>query len=68
MSAKMELRWLKEEDYQDASQRFVQFCKEDVSQQVESDVNFDHEVYEASIRLILEKMDQAEEQKKQGVR
>ncbi len=67
MAAKMELRWLKEGDYQGASQRFVQFCKEDISLQAESDVNFDLGVYEASIRLILEKMDQAEEQKKQGV-
>ncbi|HFC91776.1 MAG TPA: hypothetical protein ENJ51_03090 [Leucothrix mucor] len=67
MAAKMELRWLKEDDYQGVSQRFVKFCKEDISLRVESDVNFDLGVYEASIRLILEKMNQIEEQKKQGV-
>jgi hypothetical protein len=67
MSAKMELRWLKEDNYQGASQRFVRFCKEDISLQAESDANFDLGVYEASIRLILKKMDRAEEQKRQGV-
>ncbi|MCK5919249.1 MAG: hypothetical protein KAG34_12545 [Cocleimonas sp.] len=67
MSAKMELRWLKEDDYQGASQRFAQFCKEDISLQAEADANFDLGVYEASICLILEKMNQVEVQKKQGV-
>ncbi len=63
----MELRWLKEDNYQGASQRFVKFCKEDISQQAQKDDDFNFEVYEASIRLILEKLDQAEQKKIQGV-
>jgi hypothetical protein len=63
MSAKMELRWLKEDDYQGASLRFIKFCKEDIFFQAKSDANFDVEVYESSIRLILKKLDQAEYQK-----
>ena len=67
MSAKMELRWLKEDSYQGVSQRFVRFCKKDISLRAKEDANFDLEVYESSIRLILEKLEQAEEQKQQGV-
>ncbi|HIO91933.1 MAG TPA: hypothetical protein EYG68_03705 [Leucothrix mucor] len=67
MSAKMELRWLKAKNYQGASQRFVKFCKEDILQQAELDADFDLEIYESSIRTILEKLDLAEELKKQGV-
>ena len=63
----MELRWLKEDNYQGASQRFVKFCKKDIFHQVEVDENFDLEVYESSIRLILKKLEQAEELKQQGV-
>jgi molybdopterin synthase catalytic subunit len=68
MSAKMELRWLKEDDYQGASQKFIGFCKEDIFQQAKSDPTFDFEIYESSIRLILEKLDQVREQRIQGVR
>lgn len=64
----MELRWLKERNYQGASQRFIKFCKEDISQQAEADENFDFDVYESSIRLILKKLEHAEEQKQQGVK
>lgn len=67
MSAKMELRWLKEDNYQGASQRFVKFCKKDISQQAKENKNFDLDIYESSIRLILKKLEQAEEQKQQGV-
>jgi len=67
MSAKMELRWLKEDNYKGASKRFVRFFKKDVSLQAEVDEDFDLEVYESSIRLILEKLEQVEEQQKQGV-
>jgi len=63
----MELRWLKAKNYQGASQRFVKFCKEDILQQAELDADFDLEIYESSIRTILEKLDLAEELKKQGV-
>jgi bisphosphoglycerate-dependent phosphoglycerate mutase len=67
MSAKMELRWLKEDNFQGVSQRFVKFCKKDIFQQAKEDENFDLAVYESSIRLILKKLEQAEEQKQQGV-
>jgi hypothetical protein len=67
MSAKMELRWLKEDDYQGASQKFIRFCKEDIFQQAASDPNFDFEIYVSSIRLILEKLDQLKEQQIRGV-
>ena len=67
MSAKMELRWLKEDGFQGVSKRFVKFCKKDIFQQAKEDENFDLEVYESSIRLILKKLEQAEEQKQQGV-
>jgi len=68
MSAKMELRWLKEDNYQGASRRFVKFCKKDISQQAQKDDSFDFEIYEASIRLILEKLDKAEQKKIRGRR
>ena len=68
MSAKMELRWLKEDNYQGASQRFVKFCKKDVLQQADSNKEVDMEIVESSIRLILEKLEQAAEQKKQGMK
>ena len=61
----MELRWLKESDYQGASQRFVQFCKEDIIQQVNADPDFDIEIYESSIRAVLKKLDHI---KNQGVK
>ncbi len=64
----MELRWLKENDYQGASQRFVAFCKEDIIQQADKNPNFDLATYESSIRVILEKLNNAAEQKKQGVK
>ena len=67
MSAKMELRWLKEDNYQGASQKSVKFCKKDIFQQAKEDENFDLEVYESSIRLILKKLEQTEEKKQQGV-
>lgn len=63
----MELRWLKEDDYQGASQKFIRFCKEDIFQQAELDPNFDFEIYTSSIRLILEKLDQLKEQQIRGV-
>ncbi len=63
----MELRWLKEDNYQGASQKFVKFCKKDIFQQAKEDENFDLEVYESSIRLILKKLEQTEEKKQQGV-
>ena len=68
MSAKMELRWLKESDYQGASQRFVTFCKEDIIQQADNNPDFDIETYESSIRAILEKLNHSVEQKKQGAK
>lgn len=58
MSVKMELRWLKEDNYQGASQIFVKFCKEDISQQATVDTHFDFEVYQSSLRLILKKLQQ----------
>jgi len=61
MSAKMELRWLKEDSYQGASQIFVQFCKKDISQQATVDTHFDFKVYESSLRLILKKLQQDDE-------
>ncbi len=66
MSAKIELRWLKEKDYQGASLKFVKFCKDDLIQQVEQDPELDLEIYEASIRTILEKLDHSTELKKEG--
>ena len=63
MSAKMELRWLKEDDHQGASLRFIKFCKEDIFFQAGLDANFDFELYASSVRLILKKLDQAEYQK-----
>ena len=68
MSAKMELRWLKESDYQGASQRFVKFCKGDIIQQADSDPDFDIDIYESSIRAILKKLNCSVEQKIQGVK
>ncbi len=67
MSAKMELRWLKEDNYQGASKRFVRFFKKDISLQAKVDEDFNLEVYESSIRLILKKLEQVEEQQKEGV-
>ena len=68
MPAQMELRWLKESDYQGASQRFVKFCKDDITQQADNNPDFDLETYEASIRIILEKLSRSEDNKNQGVK
>lgn len=68
MSAKLELRWLKEDAYQGTAQRFIRFCKKDIVEQAESDQEFDFEVYDDAIREVLERIEAVEMQKKQGVK
>ncbi|MCK5903379.1 MAG: hypothetical protein KAG28_09555 [Cocleimonas sp.] len=67
MTAKTDLRWLHESDYDGASQRFVKFCKDDIKRQAERNIDFELEIYESSIRHILKKLDDIAEQKKEGV-
>lgn len=56
MSAELELRWLKPEKLHGATKRFAEFCKEDILEQSKLE-GFDNNVYQDSIKLVLEKLD-----------
>ena len=58
MSAELELRWLKTDQYKGAAKRFVEFCKEDVKEQ-SADENFDIDKYQDSIKIVLEKLEES---------
>ena len=56
MSTELELRWLKPDKLHGATKRFAEFCKEDILAQSTLD-GFDSGVYQDSIKLVLEKLD-----------
>lgn len=51
------LRWLKEDQLTTkVARRFVRFCEEDIEQRAKGE-EFDAEIYEAAVRLVLEKLE-----------
>lgn len=51
------LRWLKEDQLTTkVAQRFASFCEEDIEQRAKSE-EFDAEIYEAAVRLVLGKLE-----------
>lgn len=56
MASELELRWLNTQELKGAAKRFSVFCKEDIKSQADSE-NFELDVYQDAIKLILSKLD-----------
>ena len=57
MATSKYLRWLKEDELTTkVAQRFASFCEEDIEQRAKNDA-FDADIYEAAVRLVLDKLE-----------
>lgn len=57
MATSKYLRWLKEDELTTkVAKRFASFCEEDIEQRAKDEA-FDADVYEAAVRLVLDKLE-----------
>jgi len=56
MPINTQLRWLKTDNLSQVSKRFVEFCKRDIEQYADDD-NFDPDIYQDAIKLIIKKLE-----------
>ncbi len=66
MATSKYLRWLKEDELTTkVAQRFASFCEDDIEQRAKNE-NFDADIYEAAVRLVLDKLEDKDEDNKSG--
>lgn len=59
------LRWLKEDQLTTkVARRFACFCEEDIEQRAKNEA-FDADIYEAAVRLVLDKLEEKDEEDKE---
>jgi len=62
MATSKYLRWLKEDELTTkVAQRFASFCEEDIEQRAKDEA-FDADIYEAAVRLVLDKLEDKDEE------
>jgi len=64
MATSKYLRWLKEDELTTkVAQRFAHFCEEDIELRAKGNT-FDADIYEAAVRLVLDKLEDKDEESK----
>jgi hypothetical protein len=64
MATSKYLRWLKEDELTTkVAQRFASFCGEDIEQRAKDDA-FEADIYEAAVRLVLDKLEDKDKENK----